>query len=186
MRNEIVASRIAGVAVCLILFVSTTGCATLVPVGLGAAGVGTRKDGPSLGAPLAQRRPSAGARSTYQHAPFDWAARSQARPYSIATGLFRSPAFDGGCQPIPIGLRQLIDVPNGAPAAPLQRIGPIEIGVQGPAAHLLTPGYFDRLADGELFYSATALADLGLRCGFQSRLYVRVSMTESTPIAVHR
>ena len=186
MRKEIVASRIARVAVCLILFGSTTGCTTLVPLGLGAAGVETHKGRPSPGAPLEQRRPRAGVRGTYRHAPLDWAERSQARPYSIATGLFRSPAFDGGCHPIPIGLQQLMRIPNGATAATLERIGPIEIGVQGPVAHLFEPGYFDRLRDGELFYAAPALADYGLKCGFQSNLYVRVSTTETTPIAVHR
>ena len=186
MRKEM-AGRIVAGAACLILLASTTGCAALLRHGLKQAGGESRKSAPSLGSPLAQRTPTAGVRSIYQYAPtFDWTAGSRSLPYSIVTGLFSGPAFDTGCQPIPIGLRQLLPVPNGAPPTPLERLGPFEIGVQGPVAHLLTPGYVDRLRDGALFYSAGALADASLMCGFQSQLYVRVSTTRTTPIVRHR
>lgn len=194
MRKEI-AGRIAAGAVCLILMGSTTGCGTLLRQGLEQAGVESSTRAPSVGAssvgsPVPERPPPVGVRSIYQHAPtFDWTGRYQSLPYSITTGLFSGPAFDTGCQPIPIGLRQLLPVPNGAPAAPLERIGPFEIGVQGPIARLFSPGYsgyFDRLRDGELFYGGGALADYSLMCGFRAVLYLRVSASGTTPIAVNR
>jgi len=86
-------------------------------------------------------------------------------------------------------LRQLLPVPNGAPAAPLARIGPFEIGVQGPIARLFTQGYsayFDGLRDGALFYNGSAFSEYSLTCGFRALLYLRVSANGTPPIPVNR
>lgn len=188
MRKKLRVRRVGMAAACVGLSVSTTACSTLLRAGLGAAGVEESEQQPTLERPSQQTRPDNAVTSRYQHAPtLDWQGSFRARPASLVTSLFQNPAFDGRCQPIPIGLQQLTQIVDGAPAEPIKRIGPFEIGVQGPAALAFTPGYFDRVRyDSELLYSAAALADQGAACGFQSQLYVRLGLSKTAPLPIHR
>ncbi len=178
-------------------WVTSSGCATLLRTGLRAAGVEVADESPASRtatrppeSPTAVQAPPAPGTpppAVYRHVPIrglhtNGPTSSQAMLYR----LFRSPGFDAGCQPVPLGLQQVLPVPNGAPAAPLGRWGPFEVGVQGPAAQALEPGYLDGLQDGALLGRWAHFGDQGWACGFRSQLYLRLTSRGTTPVAVHR
>ena len=131
--------------------------------------------------------------ATYQVAPnLHRLDRLQPRPASLARALFGEsplgePPFEGRCQPLPLGLQDVLDVPDGVPGPPLGRLGPFEAGVQGlPVSPLRLPGYLAGLNEGRWVDGGAVLADRGYACGFRAFLYVRITRWGTEPVAVNR
>jgi hypothetical protein len=177
--------RLASAAACC-LFWWTTGCSTLLTAP-GPGSVFTADPTPGQSLSRGPVKPP-GTTATYQVAPTPGLGeRLQARPSSLATELFRGSALDGRCQPVPLGIQEVLDMPNGLPATPLGRLGPFEAGVQGiPFSPLLLPDYLATLDEGRLVEGGAILADRGFACGFHSVVYVRLPLSDSEPVAVNR
>ena len=95
--------------------------------------------------------------------------------------------MDGACQPVPRGLLEVVDVPDGVPTTPVGRLGPFEMGVHGlPFSPFRLGEYLGQLRDGTLVEGGALLADRASVCGFRTFLYVRITPSGTTPVAVHR
>ena len=165
-----------------ILAVATaTGCSYVVEEGVRAL-VGDegppQAQGPRAAGPDAASRPSttveeppAATVSTIQHAPtLDWKMGVTPLPHAPGRSIFQGMAARRmPCQAVPVGLAQAFSGPTGSPSAPLQRWGPIEIGVTGP----------DRFADGLAMWSGDALSGAWMQgdafsCSTRMYLYLRL------------
>jgi len=195
MRTFRSARRCLATVACLLLAGATTGCATLLRMGAQEAveaatgdSDGAVRGRPTLPAPMGTPATAAAAAppvvtSIYELAPrLNFFASLQPRPHSIVSSAFRGPAYGTGCQPVPIGLRQLLPVENGAPAAPFLHFGPLELGLQGPVANLLDPSYLEDIAAGRTVFSVATMMDQGYGCGPSGWLYVRLGRTDPLPI----
>lgn len=189
MTSRVIASRATATVVAVTMCAASTGCASLLGIGASSAASAVAGGDGARGAKRvpAVAEPPGAVRARYRHTPErDGSERVQPAAYSMIAGAYDRPGLDADCQPVPIGLQELMHVPRGEPAHALFHPGPFELGVGGPLAHLLEPAYPDGVADGLLWRTAPALAHRGPACDFSSHLYVRAGPGGTDPLPLHR
>lgn len=166
-------------------FLVSAGCSQAVRTALGLAGVDSKE-------PADRAMPDRSARegtSTYEHTPpLEWLAFSAGQPW-VPSLVFLDAPGPRNCALAPHGVSRVLPVPEGAPARPLQRLGPFELGMAGVTALEVERLYAAGSADlaWRMMERTSRLSTRGEGCGFSAFLYVAAAGTSSTePVMVNR
>lgn len=180
MRTPTVLHGLAGLVLSSTL-VATSGCAWL----LKSTAQAVADEHPGSAPPAARSSEGSGqdppreggTGATYQYGPtLDWRADYYGMPYSITRSLVESANPTSPlCVAVPLGLSEVLAVPNGAPSQPMLELGPVHFGLAGNVVPLGTVLTTNRMVAAERAFSSGArLADQGPECSHRLFFYMQI------------
>ena len=186
MKEKLQLKRIA---LSLTLLLVMTSCTHAVNAGLDMIGVGKQRADNPFGSWSRSNR-GGQISSGYQHAPtLDFWTGLGSQPHSMSHSLFQglNPSPYGSCLATPLGVSQILPIPNGAPSRTLHRVGPIEIGLAGNLAGVgsilgTNATSFARQA----LKTSAVLGSQGTTCGYSLFLFLTPAGSRNDPVSVLR
>ncbi len=137
---------------------------------------------------LAARPRGVVAASAYQWAPTpDWTLYRFGHPFVLTRSLFYGSAPDGGlCQAVPLGMAQVLRVPNGAETTSVARMGPFDLRFMGGLWPIESTLIRDRQAYSAYLLASGARLGQGGSCGPSFFVDLRLGDGGDDPVIVLR